>query len=160
MLIIYPGTFDPFSLGHRDLVIRALRLFSGVLVAVSENLQKSPLFTFEERVHMAKLSLQGIEGVEVVGFDGLLVDLMKEKGTGFVLRGIRGMVDFEFEFQMAQANRFMLPEFEPIFLMPGEKYMALSSTIIREVARHGGDVSKYVTGEVQDYMAKALGGRK
>ena len=156
-MIIYPGTFDPFSLGHLDLVQRALRLFPKVVVAISENAQKHPMFSFEDRIKMARLSVDGMAGVEVTGFSGLLVDLMKEYDASFVLRGIRGMVDFEFEFQMAQANRFMLPEFEPLFLMPGEKYMVLSSSIIRDVARHGGDISHYVTQKTCDYIKELYG---
>jgi pantetheine-phosphate adenylyltransferase len=155
MNAIYPGTFDPFSLGHLDIVIRAKQIYDAVTVAVSDNARKNPMFSFVERIEMARLAVEELKGVEVIGFSGLLVDVMRERGIKFMLRGIRGMLDFEYEFQMAQVNRSMLSEFEPIFLMPGEKYMVLSSTFIREVAALNGDVSAFVPPKVSEYIKKA-----
>ncbi|MDR2401639.1 MAG: pantetheine-phosphate adenylyltransferase [Deferribacteraceae bacterium] len=152
MNIIYPGTFDPFSLGQLDIVIRARQIYDTVTVAVSDNPRKNPMFAFEERIEMARLAVDEYDGVEVIGFTGLLVDVMRERGIKFMLRGIRGMLDFEYEFQMAQVNRSMLSEFEPIFLMPGEKYMVLSSTFIREVAVLNGDVSGFLPPKVAEYI--------
>jgi pantetheine-phosphate adenylyltransferase len=152
MNAIYPGTFDPFSLGHLDIVIRARQIYDVVTVAVSDNPRKNPMFTFEERIEMARLAVGDYGGVDVIGFTGLLVDVMRERGIKFMLRGIRGMLDFEYEFQMAQVNRSMLSEFEPIFLMPGEKYMVLSSTFIREVAALNGDVSGFLPPKVAEYI--------
>ncbi|MDR2870019.1 MAG: pantetheine-phosphate adenylyltransferase [Deferribacteraceae bacterium] len=154
MKIIYPGTFDPFSLGHLDLVERAAKMFQHVIIGVSENQRKTPRYSFADRIAMAKLAVAGIEGAEVKGFSNLLVDFMKENDSCYVLRGIRGIVDFEYEFQMAQANRSMLAGFEPVFLMPGEKYMVLSSSIIREMAFHGGDLSAFLPPAVNEYINK------
>jgi pantetheine-phosphate adenylyltransferase len=152
MKAIYPGTFDPFSLGHLDIVIRARQIYDVVTVAVSDSPRKNPMFSFEERVEMTRLAVEELDGVDVIGFTGLLVDVMRERGIKFMLRGIRGMLDFEYEFQMAQVNRSMLSEFEPIFLMPGEKYMVLSSTFIREVASLNGDVSGFLPPKVAKYI--------
>ncbi|MDR0453348.1 MAG: pantetheine-phosphate adenylyltransferase [Deferribacteraceae bacterium] len=152
MKIIYPGTFDPFSLGHTNITARACAMYECVIIAVSENIYKKPMFTLEQRVEMAKLAVADIRNTEVIGFKGLLVDLMQEKGVHCVLRGIRGMVDFEYELQMAQANRSMLKGYEPIFLMPGENYMALSSAFIRDLLRHGGNVSPFLPKPVNEYI--------
>ncbi|MDR2883722.1 MAG: pantetheine-phosphate adenylyltransferase [Deferribacteraceae bacterium] len=152
MKIIYPGTFDPFSLGHLDLVSRAVEIYDHLIIAISENARKHPMFSLADRVAMAKMATKEIENVSVVGFQGLLVELMRQQDVRHVLRGIRGMVDFEYEFQMAQVNRNMLVGYEPVFLMPSEKYMVLSSTIIREVALYGGDVSNFLPQCVYDYI--------
>ena len=152
MKIVYPGTFDPFTLGHLDLVERAVKMFEHVIVGVSENRQKSPRFSFEDRVAMAHLAVDGIKGVEVKGFSNLLVDFMRENNVRYVLRGIRGVVDFEYEFQMAQVNRTMLADFEPVFLMPSEKYMVLSSTIIRDMEYHGGDLTAFLPPAVNQFI--------
>ena len=157
MKVIYPGTFDPFSLGHLDIIVRASGMYESVILAVSENIYKKPMFTLEQRVEMAKLAVADIKNAEVVGFKGLLVDLMREKMVNCVLRGIRGMVDFEYEFQMAQVNRSMLKGYEPIFLMPGESYMVLSSAFIRDLVRHGGDVSRFLPETVTRYIKPLLG---
>ena len=157
MKVVYPGTFDPFTLGHLDLALRAQTIYGHVTVAISENLHKHPMFSLDDRIEMAKQALAGNENVSVVGFQGLLVDLMSSLGISLVLRGIRGMVDFEYEFQMAQVNRAMLPGFESIFLMPGENYMVLSSTFIRDLLRHGGDVSKFLPEPVYNYITTIQG---
>lgn len=157
MKAIYPGTFDPFSLGHWDLISRAAVLYDEVIVAVSENKRKNPMFSFEDRIHMSRLGTKGIKNATVVGFDGLLVDFMKKNEIKHIIRGIRGMIDFEYEFQMAQANRTLLSGYESIFLMPSEKYMVLNSTFIREIAALGGDVSEFLPSEVNSYLKSLLG---
>jgi pantetheine-phosphate adenylyltransferase len=157
LLAIYPGTFDPFSLGHLDVVKRARKIYDHVTVAVSGNIQKNPMFSLEDRVEMVKIAVKNVDGVEVLGFNCLLVDVMRQRGIKHAIRGIRGMVDFEYEFQMAQVNRSMLPDFEPVFLMPGEKYMVLSSTVIRDVARHNGDLSPFLPKGVEVFIRQRRG---
>jgi pantetheine-phosphate adenylyltransferase len=152
MKIIYPGTFDPFSLGHLDIVSRAAEIYDNVIIAISESIRKDPMFSLEDRVKMAKMAVNGLPNVSVIGFTGLLVDTMRKHDVLHALRGIRGMMDFEYEFHMAQVNRSMLPGYEPVFLMPGEKYMVLSSSIIREVALLGGDVSGFLPKCVHEYI--------
>jgi pantetheine-phosphate adenylyltransferase len=156
MRIIYPGTFDPFSLGHLDLVSRAAEIYSHLIIAISENARKNPMFSLEDRVEMATMAVADIKNVSVIGFTGLLVETMRKHDIRHVLRGIRGMVDFEYEFQLAQVNRNMLAGYEPIFLMPSEKYMVLSSSIIREVSLYGGDVSHFLPDCVYEYVTKRL----
>ncbi len=141
---IYPGTFDPITNGHIDLVTRASRIFDRVIVAVAENRNKSPLFSLSERVDLASKTLCEIGNVEVIGFDTLLVDCAMTHGTHVILRGLRAVSDFEFEFQLAGMNRSLAPDLETLFLTPGEKYAFLSSSVIREIARLGGDVSSFV----------------
>lgn len=141
---IYPGTFDPITNGHIDLIVRAARIFDRVVVAVAESRNKIPLFSMAERVDLARQTLNGMNNVEVVGFDSLLVDCALQHGTGVILRGLRAVSDFEFEFQLAGMNRYLSPELETMFLTPGEKYAFLSSSVIREISKLGGDVSSFV----------------
>jgi len=143
-LAIYPGTFDPITNGHLDLVRRALPLFDHLIVAVGQNPEKRPLFDAAERVALVRESLQGLDQVEIEMFDGLLAEFAKEKGAVAIIRGLRAVSDFEFEFQMALMNRRLAPEIETVYLMPNEKYTYLSSALIKDVARHGGDVSRFV----------------
>ena len=145
---IYPGTFDPITNGHLDLVERASRMFDRILVAVAENCNKGPLFTLEERVAMAQSSLAGLSGVEVIGFDTLLVECARRTESRVILRGLRAVSDFEFEFQLAGMNRHLGPEIETVFMTPSERYAFISSSLIREIARFGGDVSAFVPGPV------------
>jgi pantetheine-phosphate adenylyltransferase len=144
MKVVYPGTFDPFTRGHEDLVRRASRLFDTVVVAIADSASKKPFFTAAERIAMAREVLQPFRNVEVVGFSSLLMDFVNEQGAQAVLRGLRAVSDFEYEFQMAGMNRNLYPDVETLFLTPGEKYMFVSATIVREIARFGGDVSKFV----------------
>ncbi|HET9751205.1 MAG TPA: pantetheine-phosphate adenylyltransferase [Casimicrobiaceae bacterium] len=144
MKVVYPGTFDPFTRGHEDLVRRAARVFDHVVVAVAESASKRPFFTGDERVEMAREVLGPLSNVEVIGFSSLLMDFVHEQGAQALLRGLRAVSDFEYEFQMAGMNRNLYPDVETLFLTPGEKYMFVSSTIVREIARFGGDVSKFV----------------
>jgi pantetheine-phosphate adenylyltransferase len=146
---IYPGTFDPITRGHIDLVLRASRIFDRVVVAIAENKSKTPLFDLSERVRLTREATEGIPGVEVVGFDTLLVECAKKCGAGAILRGLRAVSDFEFEFQLAGMNRHLCNELETMFLTPSEQYAFISSSVIREIAKLGGDVSGFVTEPVQ-----------
>jgi len=141
---IYPGTFDPITNGHKDLVHRAAGIFERVLVAVAANQGKTPMFTLEERVDMARRVLADIPNVEVAGYSGLTVDLMRERGIKVVVRGLRAVSDFEFEFQLANMQRHLLRDIETVFLTPKEQFTFISSTLIREIATYGGDASEFV----------------
>jgi pantetheine-phosphate adenylyltransferase len=141
---IYPGTFDPMTNGHADLVRRAIDLFDEVVVAVAANPDKNPLFTVEERVALARDSLVGIERVRVVGFGNLLVECAKEYNAHVILRGLRAVSDFEFEFQLAGMNRRLSPDVETVFLTPSEQEMFISASLVKQVARLGGDVGAFV----------------
>ena len=142
--ILYPGTFDPITNGHVDLVKRAAKLFDEVVIAVASGHHKKPLFDFEERVHLVETVFTDLPQVSVIGFEGLLVDFMREKNATAVLRGLRAMSDFEYEFQLANMNRQLDPQFESVFLTPSEQYSFISSTLVREIARLNGDVRKFV----------------
>ncbi|KAA8731924.1 pantetheine-phosphate adenylyltransferase [Acinetobacter qingfengensis] len=148
--VIYPGTFDPITNGHIDLVSRAARMFDEVVVGIAIGHHKKPLFSLEERVELAKQSLSHLSNVEFVGFDGLLVNFFQEQQATAVLRGLRAMSDFEYEFQLANMNRQLDNRFEAVFLTPSEQYSFISSTLIREIARLQGDVSKFVPKVVSD----------
>ncbi len=150
---IYPGTFDPITNGHIDLAGRAARMFERVVVAVAENRNKTPLFTLEERVALAREALSSIPQVEVLGFDTLLVECARATGSQVILRGLRAVSDFEFEFQLAGMNRHLGPEIETVFMTPGERYAFISSSLIREIARFGGDVSAFVPEAVHTALA-------
>jgi pantetheine-phosphate adenylyltransferase len=141
---IYPGTFDPITRGHEDLVRRAGSLFDKLILAIAESPSKRPYFTLEERVEMAKEILADMKNVEIVGFNTLLMDFVHERGAKVIVRGLRAVSDFEYEFQMAGMNRSLYPEVETVFLTPGEQYMFISATMVREIARLGGDVGKFV----------------
>jgi pantetheine-phosphate adenylyltransferase len=141
---LFPGSFDPFTNGHLDLARRAVALFDHVVVAVAHNSAKVALFTPEERVEMIRESLRGLSGTSVVQFSGLLVDAAKRIGAGVIVRGLRAVSDFEFEFQMALMNRRLAPGIEIAFLMPSQEFTYLNSTLVKEVARHGGRVKGLV----------------
>jgi len=152
---MYPGTFDPITLGHEDLVRRASTLFDRVVVAIADNPgSKAPLFTTEERVEMAKNALAEIDNVEVTGYAGLTVDFAQEHNLRVIIRGLRAVSDFEYEFQLANMNRHLTDDVETAFLTPTEKYMFISSSLVREVAQLGGDVSKFVSPKVRDALLK------
>ena len=142
--VIYPGTFDPITHGHEDLVYRASRLFDKVVVAVAVSSGKAPFFSLEERVEMARDVLAGYANVEVTGFSGLLMEFARQQDAHIIIRGLRAVSDFEYEFQLAGMNRGLYPDVETIFLTPSEQYMFISATIVREIARFGGDASKFV----------------
>lgn len=148
--VIYPGTFDPITNGHVDLVSRAAKMFDEVVIAIAIGHHKNPIFTLEERVELAQQSLKHLPNVELVGFDGLLVDFFQEQKATAVLRGLRAISDFEYEFQLANMNRQLDPQFEAVFLTPSEQYSFISSTLVREIARLKGDVTRFVPQVVVD----------
>jgi len=159
LTVVYPGTFDPFTRGHEDLVRRAARLFDRVVVGVAKGESKQPLFTLDERIAMAREVVADVTNATVVGFDTLLMRFVEAQGARAVLRGLRAVSDFEYEFQMAGMNRRLWPEVETLFLTPSEQHMFISATIVREVARFGGDVSSFVHPAVAARLkAKAGGG--
>ncbi len=152
-IAVYPGTFDPITKGHLDVLERAQRLFDKVVIAVAANTGKAPLFSVEERVALALESVKGFENPpEVISFNGLLVDFVQSQGACAIIRGLRAVSDFEFEFQMALMNRKLRKDVETIFLMPRESYTYLSSSIVREVAKLGGDFSSFVTPHVEKIL--------
>ncbi|AOE49100.1 pantetheine-phosphate adenylyltransferase [Kangiella sediminilitoris] len=153
-IVLYPGTFDPITKGHMDLVKRACRLFDTVIIAIAESPSKKPMFGLEERVDMVREVFKGNTQVQVEGFNGLLAHFAKEKNALAVLRGIRAVSDFEFEFQLANMNRHLDPELESIFLTPSEKYSYISSSLVREVASLGGDITAFVDPIVQNALEK------
>ncbi|HSC99298.1 MAG TPA: pantetheine-phosphate adenylyltransferase [Casimicrobiaceae bacterium] len=158
MKVVYPGTFDPFTRGHEDLVRRAARLFSSVVVAIADSETKRPYFSAAERIEMAREVLRAYPNVEVRGFSSLLMEFVREQGAQAVVRGLRAVSDFEYEFQMAGMNRNLYPDVETLFLTPDEKYMFISATIVREISRFGGDVSKFVHPHVAEHLRiKAAG---
>jgi len=141
---IYPGTFDPVTNGHSDLIIRASRLFSEVIIGVASNPSKKPRFSLEERVKMIKQITTELDNVSVVGFSGLLVDFAKKNQAKVLIRGLRAVSDFEYEFQLANMNRRLSPDLESVFLTPAEGNSFISSTLVKEVSLHNGDVSQFV----------------
>lgn len=148
-IVLYPGTFDPITNGHLDLIERASNLFDKVIVAVARSAGKNPLFSVEERVALVEEVVQHKANIEVCGFSGLLVDLAKQKNANVFLRGLRAVSDFEYEFQLANMNRRLAPDVESLFLTPDEKYSFISSTLVREIAALGGDVNQFVPLAVQ-----------
>ena len=142
--VVYPGTFDPFTRGHEDLVRRAAKLFDKVVVGIADSDSKRPMFSTAERIAMTREVLVGYPNIEVAGFSGLLMDFVHSVGASVIVRGLRAVSDFEYEFQMAGMNRNLYPEVETLFLTPGEQYLFLSATIVREIARFGGDISKFL----------------
>lgn len=152
---VYPGTFDPITLGHEDIVHRAASLFDEVIVAVAGSTNKSTLFTLDERVTLAK-SVFKADNVKVVGFSGLLMQFVQDLGAQMVIRGLRAASDFEYEFQLAGMNRKLYPKLETIFLTPAEQYMFVSSSLVREVARLGGDVHQFVSPAVEAAIVEKL----
>lgn len=155
--ILYPGTFDPITNGHIDLVKRAVKLFDEVVIAVASGHHKKPLFDFDERVGLVKSVFADLPQVSVIGFEGLLVDFMREKNATAVLRGLRAMSDFEYEFQLANMNRELDENFEAVFLTPSQNYSFISSTMIREIAKLGGDINKFVPPCVAHAFTEKLG---
>ena len=155
---MYPGTFDPITLGHEDLVRRATVLFDRVVVAIADNPSgKAPLFSTEERVAMAANSLSDLKNVDVQGYTGLTVDFARDHGLRVIIRGLRAVSDFEYEFQLATMNRHLTDEVETAFLTPTEKYMFISSSLVKEVAELGGDVSEFVSPKVKLALMERYG---
>jgi pantetheine-phosphate adenylyltransferase len=141
---IYPGTFDPMTKGHVDLIERACNLFDEIVIAIAASEAKNPLFTLDERIKIAEQIFESNEKVKVIGFSGLLVDLAKDNDAKILIRGLRVVADFEYEFQLANMNRAMMPELESVFLTPKEQYSYISSSLVKEICKMGGDVSEFV----------------
>ena len=153
-IAIYPGTFDPITNGHLDLVDRASRLFDKVIIAIAVNTGKAPLFLLRERIALAKESTSNHANVDVIGFENLLVDCAKQHGASVILRGLRAVSDFEYEFQMAGMNRKLAPELETLFLTPLEQYTFISSSVIKSIAQLHGDISSFVPEIVYQQLLK------
>ena len=153
---VYPGTFDPITLGHEDLTRRAARLFDGVILAVADSKSKKPLFTLDERIAIAREAFKELQNVEVMGFSGLLMNFVRQHGARVVVRGVRAVSDFDYEFQLAGMNRQLYPEVETIFMTPGEQYAYVSATLVREISILGGDVSKFVSPLVAARLAEKV----
>ena len=152
-IAVYPGTFDPITHGHTDLVTRAARVFEHVIVAIAESPHKTPFFSLKRRIELAESQIGHLENISIVGFSNLLVDFVQENNAGVIVRGLRAVSDFEYEFQLASMNRNLCDTVETMFLTPDEKYGFISSTLVREVARLNGDVTQFVGLEI----AQALG---
>jgi len=156
-IALYPGTFDPVTFGHIDIMRRALKLFDQVIVAVALNPNKSPLFCLEERVHFIKDATKKLKNLEVIAFDNLLISLAHDKKASVVIKGLRAISDFEFELQMGLMNRTLDENIETLFMIPSQEFSFLSSSLVKEIARHGGDVSKLIPKNVLKELKKNLG---
>ncbi|MCE3001801.1 MAG: pantetheine-phosphate adenylyltransferase [Xanthomonadaceae bacterium] len=153
-IAVYPGTFDPITNGHADLVTRAAPLFDRIVVGIAESPGKGPSLPLDLRIGLAQEALAGVPNVEVRGFDSLLATFVRQIGAGVILRGLRAVSDFEYEFQLASMNRHLIPEVETLFLTPAEQYSFISSSLVREIARLGGDVSGFVHPSVQQALRR------
>ena len=151
---MYPGTFDPITLGHEDLVRRASRIFDRVVVAIAANPSKEPMFSLEERVDLARASMKDLNNIEVSGYEGLTIDFARENGLGVIMRGLRAVSDFEYEFQLANMNRHLADDVETAFLTPNENYNFISSSLVREICGMGGDISEFVSPVVNEALIK------
>lgn len=156
-IAVYPGTFDPVTHGHTDLVTRAARVFGKVIIAIADSPHKTPMFSLQERISMAQGELNNLDNVKVVGFKNLLIDFVRDQGAGVIIRGLRAVSDFEYEFQLASMNRHLAEDIETMFLTPDEDYGFISSSLVKEVARLGGDVSDFVGSEVQAALRDRFG---
>ena len=154
---VYPGTFDPITHGHTDIVTRAARVFKKVIVAIAESPHKAPFFTLETRIALAETQLGHLDNVEIVGFNNLLVEFVQQNDAGVIIRGLRAVSDFEYEFQLASMNRNLCEDIETMFLTPDEQFGFISSTLVREVARLGGDVSQFVGPEIEAALKEHYG---
>ena len=156
-LAVYPGTFDPITHGHTDLVTRAARVFEHVIVAIAESPHKAPFFSLKKRIELAESQIGHLENISIVGFRNLLVEFVQENGAGVIVRGLRAVSDFEYEFQLASMNRNLASRVETMFLTPDEKYGFISSTLVREVARLNGNVSKFVGAQIEQALKEQFG---
>jgi pantetheine-phosphate adenylyltransferase len=156
-IAIYPGTFDPVTNGHLDIAQRASQIFDRIIIAVSNNPHKSSLFTMEERKHLVEKTVKKLKNVEVDVFTGLLVEYARKRGVSALIRGLRAVSDFEYEFQMALMNRKLMPQLETVYMMPSEEYTYINSTIVKEVARLGGNVKCFLPSVVAEEILKKIG---
>ena len=156
-LAVYPGTFDPITHGHTDLVTRAARVFEHVIVAIAESPHKTPFFSLRKRIELAETQIGHLENISIVGFRNLLVEFVKDNGAGVIVRGLRAVSDFEYEFQLASMNRNLCSSVETMFLTPDERYGFISSTLVREVARLNGNVSQFVGAEIEFALKEQFG---
>jgi pantetheine-phosphate adenylyltransferase len=155
---MYPGTFDPITLGHEDLVRRSIRVFDRVVIAIAaDTMSKAPMFNLEERVDLAKAAVGDIDGVEVMGYEGLTVDFARDNDLSVIIRGLRAVSDFEYEFQLAAMNRHLTEDVETVFLTPTDKYTFISSSLVREIASLGGDISEFVSPKVKLALMERCG---
>lgn len=157
VIAVYPGTFDPFTRGHEDLVRRASNIFDELIVGVAQSPNKRPFFALEERIEIAREVLGHYPNVRVEGFSGLLKDFVRKNGARVIVRGLRAVSDFEYEFQMAGMNRYLLPDVETMFLTPSDQYQFISGTFVREIAILGGDVSKFMFPSVEKWLKEKTG---
>lgn len=155
VIAVYAGTFDPITAGHEDITRRAGKLFDRVIIAIADSKSKKPLFTLEERIALARGALSDMKNVEVMGFSGLLMNFVQQHNARVVVRGVRSVTDFDYEFQLAGMNRQLFPAVETIFLTPGEQHAYVSATLVREIAILGGDYAKFVS----PFVAKSLAGK-
>lgn len=153
---IYPGTFDPITNGHLDIISRAAKIFPEIIIAVAANVSKNPFFPLEARIEMIEEAVKGIAGIRVIGFDCLLIDFVHQQQAGIILRGLRAVNDFEYEFQLAGMNRKLSPEVETVFLTPSDHLMFISSTLVREIAFLKGDVSQFVPEAVRERIEERI----
>jgi pantetheine-phosphate adenylyltransferase len=156
VIAVYPGTFDPMTLGHEDVIRRAIQLFDRVIVAVAAGHHKKAMFTLQERIEMARVVTDSFEQVEVESFSGLLRDFVVARGGKAMVRGLRAVTDFDYEFQLAGMNRSLMPDVETVFLTPSDKYQFISSTFVREIAVLGGEVDKFVSPTVQQKLMEKV----
>ncbi|HEB84377.1 MAG TPA: pantetheine-phosphate adenylyltransferase [Bacteroidetes bacterium] len=159
-IALYPGTFDPITNGHLDILERAIRIFDEIVIALAKNPAKEPLFSLEERLEMVREAVDGMSGIKVVVLDGLAVEGARKHGAASLIRGLRAVSDFEFEFQMALMNRHLAPELSTVYLMPKDEYTYLSSSIIKGVARHGGDIDHFVPPGVKRRLLEKFAGEE
>ncbi len=159
-ICVYPGSFDPLTKGHLDIIERGAALADKLVIGILQNSTKQPMFSLEERIEIVKAGTAHLPNVEIIPFGGLLVDFLKEQGAKTVVRGLRAVSDFEYELQMAQANRDLYPAMETIFLVTNVQYSFISSTVVKDILRHGGDISHMVPANVIPVMENILGGRK
>ncbi|POP45332.1 pantetheine-phosphate adenylyltransferase [Superficieibacter electus] len=153
---IYPGTFDPITNGHIDIVTRATMMFDQVVLAIAASPSKKPMFTLEERVALAQEATSHLPGVEVIGFSDLMANFAREQQANILIRGLRAVADFEYEMQLAHMNRHLMPELESVFLMPSKEWSFISSTLVKEVARHAGDVTHFLPASVHQALMDKL----
>ena len=156
LIAVYPGTFDPITLGHEDVVRRAARLFGRVIVAVAAGHHKKAMFSLQERIDMARESVKACPGVQVESFEGQMRDFVVARGANVMVRGLRAVTDFDYEFQLAGMNRSMMPDVETVFLTPGDRYQFISSTFVREIATLGGEVDKFVSPGVNQCLLQKV----